>query len=70
MVRQGDSLGLQGCRGTNFLGLGPPSLTSCREESGNQETIPHSQESCKGYIHQRGLSIPYTTKDIYTLAHM
>lgn len=70
MGRQGDSLGLEGCRGTHFLDLSPPSLASCKEESGNQGTIPHSQESYEAYAHPRGLSIPYTTKDIDTLAHM
>lgn len=69
--RQGESLGLWGCRGTPFPGLGPPSLTSCREESGNKALyIPDSQESYKGRTHLRGLSILYTDNDISTLAHM
>lgn len=47
MGRQGDSLGLLGCGGTSFPGLGPPSLTACRGIR-KQGTRPHSQDSSEG----------------------
>lgn len=66
MGRQSDSLGLGGCRGTPFPDLDIPHLQGGIRKQG---TISHSQESYEGHTHPRGLSIPYTDKDIYTLAH-
>lgn len=62
MGRQSDSLGLWGCSGTPFPDLGPPSLTSCRNESGNKALYPILRKAMKATPIQGACPSPTLTR--------